>query len=104
MARMSQKGWGLRTWTSVVCLATHRKIQKRNTSFDFLQDLRMWCAEATENESPKTDAPRKTLHQNDPELTRLALKQMKDLGLTAIPSDTDSRFVLMKLSDVSAQQ
>ena len=36
------------------------------------------------------------------ELTRFALKQMKDLGPTLIPSDKDSGFVLMKLSDVSA--
>ena len=35
--------------------------------------------------------------------TRLALKQIKDLGLTAIPRvEKDSGFALMKLSDVSA--
>ena len=46
--------------------------------------------------------PGRPFNQNEPELTRLALKQMRDLGLTAIPSDKDSGFVLMKLSDIFA--
>ena len=52
-----------------------------------------------ESESPETEGPGRPFNQNENELTRLALKQMRDLGLTAIPSDKDSGFVLMKLSD-----
>ena len=46
--------------------------------------------------------PGRPFCQIEPELTRLALKQMKDLGPTAIPSDTDAGFVLMKLSAIPA--
>ena len=36
LTRMSQKGWGSRTWwTSLLCLATHCKIRMWNKSFDF---------------------------------------------------------------------
>ena len=59
----------------------------------------MWCTEAIE----KARVQRLThlgrpFYQNETELTRLALKQMRDLGLTAIPSDKDFGFGLMKLS------
>ena len=54
-----------------------------------------------ESKSPET-CPGRPFYQNEPELTRLALKQMRELGLTAIPSDKESDFVLMNLRDISA--
>ena len=63
----------------------------------------MWCTEAIEQARvQRLKHPGRPFYPNEPEITRLALKQMTDLGLTAIPSDKDSGFVLMKLSDVSA--
>ena len=55
-----------------------------------------------ESKSPETEVSGRPFYQNEPELTRLALKQMRELELTAIPSDKDSGFVLMKLCDISA--
>ena len=73
--------------------------------FRFSQDLKMWCTEAIDKARvQKLKNPGRLFYQNELELTRLALKQMKDLGLTEIPSDKDSGFVLMKLSDISALQ
>ena len=57
-------GWNLariRWWTSVQCLATHRKIQKWNKSFDFPGTWNAVYRSDRESESPKTEAPRKTL-------------------------------------------
>ena len=63
----------------------------------------MWCTEAIEKARVQRQKhPGRPYYQNEPELVRLALKQMRDLGLTAISSDKDSGFVLMKLSDISA--
>ena len=56
-----------------------------------------------ESKSPETEVPRKTLLS---ERTRThsfsTLKQMRELGLTAIPSDKESGFLVMKLCDISA--
>ena len=43
----------------------------------------------------------KPTQQNEPELVRLALKQLNECNLTAIPSDEDKGFVLMLVCDVS---
>ena len=65
----------------------------------------MCCTEAIEKARGQRQRHRgRPFYQNEPELTHLALKQMRQLGLTAIPSDKDSGFVLIKLSDVSALQ
>ena len=84
---MSQKDWSSRTWwTSLLCLATHCKTQMWNKSFDFSQYLKMWLTEAI-----KYARVQRLTHlgrpfcQHEPKLTRLALKPMKGLGLTAIP-------------------
>ena len=63
----------------------------------------MWCTEAIEKARVQIQRfPGRPFHQNEPELTRLALKQMIELGLTVIPSDKDSGFVLIKFCDISA--
>ena len=70
--------------------------QKWNKSFGFFsQNLKMWCTEAIEKAGvQRQELPGRLFHQNAPDLARLALKQMRDLGLTAIQSDKDSGFVL----------
>ena len=69
----------------------------------FSQDLKMWCTgEIEKARVQRQKYPGRPFCQNEPELTRLALKQMRELELTAIPSDKDSGFVLMKLCDISA--
>ena len=67
----------------------------------------MWCTEAIEKARvQRLKHPGST--QEDPSIRTnlnslaLAIKQMRDLGPTAIPSDRDSGFVLVKLSDISA--
>ena len=63
----------------------------------------MWCTEAIERARVQRQKhPGRPFYQNEPENTRLALKQVRDLGPTAIPSDKDSGWVLMKLSDTAA--
>ena len=67
----------------------------------FSRDLKILCIEAIEKAGvQRVKHPGRPFYQNEPELKRLALKQMKDLGLRAIPNDKDSDFVLIKLSDV----
>ena len=65
-----------------------------NTSQDpeVKQDIRffpgpeMQCTEVIEKARvQRLKHPGRPFNQNEPELTRLALKQMKGLGLTAIP-------------------
>ena len=63
----------------------------------------MWCTEAIEKARVQRQRyPGRPFYPNEPELTRLALKQTRELGLTAIPRDKDSGVVLMKLCDISA--
>ena len=57
----------------------------------FSQDLKMWRTEAIEKvrvQRPKH--PERPHHHKEPKPTLLGLKQLKDLGPTAIPSDKES--------------
>ena len=51
----------------------------------------------------RTTPLERSKHQNEPELGRLALKQLNECNLTAIPCYEDSVFVLMQVCDVSGQ-
>ena len=55
----------------------------------FFPDLNIWCTEAVEKASvQRLKHPGNIFYQKKPELNRLALKPMKDFGLTAIPRTT----------------
>ena len=48
----------------------------------------------------RTTSPRRPNDQNEPELVRLACKQVNECDLTVIPNDKDCGFVFIQVCDV----
>ena len=71
--------------TGTSCCAQNCKIPKLNTSSRFFQGAKYKCGNAVESARiQKTKSPERPIHQNEPELVRLALSQLNECNLTAI--------------------